>query len=131
MVNLSLCNEMGTVAQVGITYIIIIKVLILVKINVKSSMKTNYISVTLLYRFVCFFYIPVLALQMLQTSMDTSVLDKMTDLDTCNLPQCQEFVTSVTRLSTENDKDVNQALALLSSAASTSDEFTENVSRNV
>ncbi|XP_077348417.1 rho family-interacting cell polarization regulator 2 isoform X3 [Lithobates pipiens] len=69
----------------------------------------------------------VLALQMLQTSTDTSVLDKMTDLDTYNLPRCQEFLTSITQLSTENDKDVNQALALLSSAASTSDEFTENV----
>ncbi|XP_040209747.1 rho family-interacting cell polarization regulator 2 isoform X3 [Rana temporaria] len=73
----------------------------------------------------------VLALQMLQTSMDTSVLDKMTDLDTCNLPQCQEFVTSITRLSTENDKDVNQALALLSSAASTLDEFTENAPESI
>ncbi|XP_073487269.1 rho family-interacting cell polarization regulator 2 isoform X2 [Aquarana catesbeiana] len=73
----------------------------------------------------------VLALQMLQTSMDTSVLDKMTDLNTCNLPQCQEFLTSVTQLSTENDKDVNQALALLSSAASTSDEFTENAPESV
>ncbi|XP_075441684.1 rho family-interacting cell polarization regulator 2 isoform X2 [Ascaphus truei] len=65
------------------------------------------------------------AVQMLQTSTDTFLFQKMPDLATCGLPARQEILTALTLLLTENDSDVNQALTLLSSAASKSSQFRE------
>nr|DBA24498.1 TPA: hypothetical protein GDO54_012141 [Pyxicephalus adspersus] len=73
----------------------------------------------------------VSALQMLQTPMDSTVVEKMTDLDSCTLPQCQIHLTSFTQLLTENDRDDNQALALVTSPASTSDEFREKALESI
>ncbi|XP_075069264.1 rho family-interacting cell polarization regulator 2 isoform X2 [Mixophyes fleayi] len=60
------------------------------------------------------------AVQILQTTTDTCLTDTMTDQ-----PYCQELLTSLTLQLSENDSDVSQALALLSSAASKSEEFRE------
>ncbi|KAM4705659.1 rho family-interacting cell polarization regulator 2 [Rhinophrynus dorsalis] len=63
--------------------------------------------------------------QMLQRSPDKFLLHKMTDLATISLPPRQEILAALTLLLTENDGDVNQALSLLSTAASKSDQFRE------
>ncbi|XP_063779348.1 rho family-interacting cell polarization regulator 2 isoform X2 [Pseudophryne corroboree] len=65
------------------------------------------------------------AVQMLQSTTDTCLGDKMTDLASCSQPYCQEILTSLTLLLSENESDVSQALSLLSTAASKSQEFRE------
>ncbi|MEE6464760.1 hypothetical protein FKM82_006346 [Ascaphus truei] len=71
------------------------------------------------------------AVQMLQTSTDTFLFQKMPDLATCGLPARQEILTALTLLLTENDSDVNQALTLLSSAASKSSQFREKATESI
>ncbi|KAM8967759.1 LOW QUALITY PROTEIN: rho family-interacting cell polarization regulator 2 [Pelodytes ibericus] len=65
------------------------------------------------------------AVQLLQTSADVLLLHNITDLAACSLPPRQEILTALTLLLTKNDGDVNQALAVLSKAASNSSQFRE------
>ncbi|KAM4688065.1 rho family-interacting cell polarization regulator 2 [Discoglossus pictus] len=65
------------------------------------------------------------AVQMLQTSKDSFLLQKMTDLATSNLPPRQEILTALTLLLTEKDSEADQALTLLSTAATKSNQFRE------
>ncbi|XP_053570782.1 rho family-interacting cell polarization regulator 2 isoform X1 [Bombina bombina] len=63
--------------------------------------------------------------QMLQTSTDTFLLHKMTDMATSSLPPRQEILAALTLLLMENDNYASQALTLLSSSASKSNVFRE------
>uniref|UniRef100_A0A8C5MXJ0 Rho family-interacting cell polarization regulator 2 n=1 Tax=Leptobrachium leishanense TaxID=445787 RepID=A0A8C5MXJ0_9ANUR len=65
------------------------------------------------------------AVQMLQSSNDGLLLRDNTDLTACSLPPRQEILTALTLLLTENESDVNHALAILTAAASKSDQFRE------
>ncbi|KAG8442310.1 hypothetical protein GDO86_011199 [Hymenochirus boettgeri] len=59
------------------------------------------------------------------SSMDTSLLKKVADLSLFSQPPRQEILTALALLLTENDSSVSQALTMLSSAASKSDQFRE------
>ncbi|XP_053570783.1 rho family-interacting cell polarization regulator 2 isoform X2 [Bombina bombina] len=69
--------------------------------------------------------------QMLQTSTDTFLLHKMTDMATSSLPPRQEILAALTLLLMENDNYASQALTLLSSSASKSNVFREKATESI